>query len=223
MRYRYLDNHRLHRMLVRYAKVLAVVVFVLIIIAIYITVDTYIQQSDKSEVTSRESHSVQTSKANVITTEYFQFQAPPGWVEVSNETKPPLFVYREINNTLIKRELRIYVDTPAEELRSSYVLPVSVSDDRLVPGAVSEHCKNDSAFSATQRSPANIIWDGVAIMCEPDSIEYNVVIGAKGNRQGISMKRPSGDSISYAIIYKDLTASPSSVDLYIILRSFQAR
>jgi hypothetical protein len=223
VKYRYLDNHRLHRILIRLAKILIVIVFFLLIAGIYVLVDSYIQRADKTEVTSRQNSSVQASRENVQTTEFFQFQAPPDWVEVSNETKPPLYVYREINNKLIKRELRIYVNSPPEDIRSSRVLPVDVKDDQIIPSEISEHCKANSAFSPSQRSPRMVTWQGVQILCEPDSIEFNVVVGTKGNSRGVLMKRPNGDPISYAMIYRDLTANPSSLGLYSILRSFQAR
>ncbi len=223
MKYRYLDNHHLHRILIRSAKILAVLVIMMVLVAIVVLIDSYIQNTDKSEITSRENSSVVASKENVLTTEYFQIQAPSGWVEVSSETKPPLYVFRELNGTLIKRELRVYVNSPPEEIRSTHALPVSVKDDQIVPGDVSEHCKGHSAFSPSQRSPRTINWDGVQMLCVPDSIEFNVVVGTKGNSQGVLMKRPNGDPISYTMIYRDLAASPSSVGLYSILRSFQSR
>jgi hypothetical protein len=223
VKYRYLDNHRLHKILVRYAKVLLVVVVALIIAAIYIAIDTWIQAADRSQITSIESSSVQTSSSQIFRSEYFQFQAPNGWVEVSNETKPPTYVYRQLDGNLVKRELRIYVNSPPEQIASSRVLPVSVEDEQLVPGTVSDHCKNSSAFSGGNRNPIEIDWQGIMIYCEPDSIEYNLVVGNRGSKHGMLLKRPDDSYATYTMIYRDLTISPNINDLSGILRSFQAR
>ena len=223
MKYRYLDNHRLHKILVRYAKLLLVVAIVLIIVGIYILVDTWIQRSDKSQITSIESSSVQIRSDQIFRSEYFQFQAPKDWVEVSNETKPPLYVYRELDGDLVKRELRIYVNSPPEQIASSRVLPVSVNDGQIIPGTVSDHCKESAVFSGGNRNPINIDWHGVAIYCEPDSIEYNIVIGSQNSKSGAAMQRPDGSPITYTMIYRDLTVGPNVNDLLGIFRTFRAR
>ncbi len=224
MKYNYLDDHRLHRRLVRFLKLLSVLVLVGVVVGVIVIIDALRENKPTTEVTSRPTESAIVARDNVIRSAYFQFQAPKNWIEVANESKAPNFVYREMSGQLIRRELRIFVNSDISLPKASRVLPIAPNGDRLTVGSVSEHCSTDKRFTAGPDNPVVMAWQGVMMTCDPDTVStYAVVVGQVGPTPSVTLTRPDGTKASYKIIYHDFTASPSTNSLVGILQSFQTR
>jgi hypothetical protein len=189
-----------------------------------IIADTLRQHKQQPSAPSKITTTVQQSSVSILRTEYFQFQAPADWVEISNQSTSQKFVYREIKNTLIQNQLDIYVNNSPKELFAEYVLPVKVKDDRmgLEAGEISEHCKKAVPKPLNSNS-LSVTYQGVTFGCHLSGTAFIVVAGQKGGTTDIRLIRPNGQAITYTLVYRDLTADPTGDDFVGILNSFQAR
>lgn len=220
MKYNHLENSHRRRKLARYLKVLASFIFVIVIILIYIFLDA-IKSSPDSVVTSGKEESVLAPNIKILKSPYFQFQAAQDWVEVPSVSTPKTYVYRQLNRQLIKREIQISVNIEKPPEKATRVLPVSIQANKLVLGVVSEPCSKAPGFSSGPDNPNNIMWQGIPIICNPDSNDFSVIIDTPKAQPGIRMQRPDGSTITYRIYYIDLSAVPQTKDLSDILNSFE--
>jgi hypothetical protein len=228
MAYRHNDTlHKHQRRADRLRKFAFVFGAAFFIVTSIIGVDWLINQvSDTETAVSREtSKSVQSANVSVYRTEFFQFQAPESWVEVSSESTDKKFVYVKNNGTLITTKLVIYIDRPETDLEADYkatrVLPINIDSEGnfIKSGNVSEHCK-ESWPPENNLNPARITHANVSFVCTPDSVQYNAVVGLEGGTESIPATLKSGKDIKIAIVYSDLTAYPTAGDMYNIVSSF---
>ncbi len=224
MKYNYLDDRRLHRKLITSLWIITLLIVVLVTVGIIIFVDSIKDDKHTSDVTTNPTESVIATRDNIIRSSYFQFQAPKNWIEVAGESVSPNFVYRKIDGTLIKGELKISVNSDSSLTKATRVLPVTPDGNRLMVSKVSDHCSNDKRFTPGPENPVTMSWQGVQLICNPDSVsEYRVVVGQTGPSPNIVLTRPDGSNVSYKIVYTDLSANPSTNDITAILESFQTR
>jgi hypothetical protein len=223
--YYHLTNyHHRHRHIKRLKRFFLVILIVALVAAAVIAVDTLRPHKEQPSAPSKVTTSVQQASVAILRTEYFQFQAPPDWVEISNQSTSQKFVYREINSTNIKNQLDIYVNNPPKELFAEYVLPVTVKDDHasLMAGTLSDHCKKAVPKPLNENS-LTVTYEGVTFGCHFSGTAFIVVAGQKGGTTDIKLIRPNGQPITYTLVYRDLTADPTGDDFAGILNSFQAR
>lgn len=221
MKYRYYQDKHKHKKLRRVGKLFIFLLFVLAIIAGYIWLDSISGSHEDVPVTSTKEESVLTPNIQTLKTPYFQFQAGHDWVEVPGVSKSPVFVYRQLNRQLIKREIQISVNVEKPPEKATRVLPVTVQNNRLSLGAVSEHCNKAPGFTSGPDNPANMIWQGIPIICNPDSNDYSVIVDVSNAQLGVLMQRTDGSVVKFRIFYIDFSAIPDTKDLYDILNSFQ--
>ncbi len=181
---------------------------------------------NSNTVVSREiSSSVQSANVSVYRTEYFQFQAPDEWILVENESNSKKFVYVKNTGQLITQRLIVYIDRSATEresdIKTTNVLPVNVDElGNFIPlDKVSEHC-DTSWPKELVRNPSRITHEEVSFVCAPSSKQYNVIVGKVGASEDIPVILKDGRQITVAIQYSDLTAYPSTGDIYNIVTSF---
>ena len=199
-------------------------VFLLLLV---ITVDWVLKQMSNANtiVSTENTTSVQAVNTEVYRTEYFQFQAPDEWVAVASQTTDKTFVYVKNNGSLITQRLVVYVDRPPAhreaDLKITHVLPVELGSlgSFLNIGEVSSHC-DDSWPPDLMRNPSRITHETVSFVCAPSSKQYNVVVGEYNGDENISSTLDDGREVSLTIIYSDLTAYPSTGDIYNIVSSF---
>lgn len=220
MKYNHLENSHRRKKLVRSLKILAGFILLIVIILIYILLDN-IKGSPDTVVTSGKEESVLTANVKTLKSPYFQFQAAQDWVEVPSVSTPKTYVYRQLNRQLIKREIQISVNIEKPPEKATRVLPVSIQANRLTPGTVSEHCNKAPGFSPGPDNPTGMTWQGIPIVCNPDSNDFSVIVDVPKAQPGIRMERPNGETIVYRIYYIDLSAVPQTKDLLDILNSFE--
>lgn len=177
-------------------------------------------------VTTEQNRSVQSSNVSIYRTKYYQFQAVDDWVEVQNDTYPgERYVYVKNDGNLITQRLTVYVNRneleKEQDIKNTYVLPVSLGPlGRFINvGRVSEHC-NGSWVNKLNRNPARITHEDVSFVCAPSSQQYNIIIGERGADEDIEIELDDGTKAELTIIYSDLTAYPSTGDVYNIIDSF---
>jgi hypothetical protein len=198
------------------------------VFATIIGVDWFLNRlSNTNTVVSRSTTtSVQSVNVSAYRTEFFQFQAPDDWVAVAGETTDKKFVYVKNKGTLITQKLIIYVDREIQQreadFKATHVLPTDTSPlgSFVNIGEVSNHC--GESWTGVNRDPARLTHSNVNFVCNPDSGQYNVVVGKNGSNEAIRFEGFQGSSHTYTIVYSDLTAYPGAGDLYNIISGFNA-
>ncbi len=223
MKYRYQEDRHRHKKLKRYLGVLITLIMIMLGVVGYVFLDSLRGEQEEVPVTSQKTESVLEANVNTLKTSFFQFQAGHDWIEVPGVSKSPTFVFRQLNRQLIKREIQISVNIDKPPEKATRVLPVVLQSNRLVPGTVSEHCNKAPGFSSGPDNPTGMVWQGIPIVCNPDSNDYSVIVDVANARSGIHMRRADGSEVTYRIYYIDFTAVPATKDLYDILNSFQPR
>lgn len=206
---------------------LLIVVFLVFIVAgsAYVYFKYFSEDSSQNQtaITAPKTTTI-ASTISVYRTPYFQFQGRNSWAEVENLSGNDKYVYRNIKSNLIQAELTIYLRQIPANIEANRVIPVTFNTEksRITPESVSDHCvkalNNKSSIQAE-----TVVVSGVKMLCDSDSVNYDVLVGEVGGDTVLNMIRPDGTPIVYAIYYNDLTASPNTNELMEILSSFQTR
>ena len=223
--YYHLTNyHHRHRHVKRLKRFFIAALVLIVIVVGLVGADIFRQHKEKPSPPSQLSTVIQQAPVAVLRTEFFQFQAPVNWVEISNESTSQKFLYRDIKNTLINNQLEVYVNSAPKNLLAEYVVPVTVNSDHLslTAGILSDHCKK-AVPKPLDHNPVMVTYNGVTFGCRIDGTEFIVVAGQKGGTTDIKLIRPNGKATTYTLVYRDLTANPTGNDFTNILNSFQAR
>lgn len=224
MRYHYqLDHHHQKKFLRRTSWFLIFVIICIVGFVGYAYVDSLNESSSNTEekTTSNESAGYFAPTVGIIRSPFFQFQANKSWSQATSDSTSNKFVYRSLRDSLIERELTIYVNE-SPNLSSTRVLPVNLKGAaELLPQAVSDHC--GKTFTTKQQSIQTVTIDRVSFNCQPDSTSYTVSVGLIGGNTQIALTRPNGQKATYIIQYSDVTATPSSSHLAEIISTFQTR
>lgn len=206
--------------------VLATFVILLILGAVAIAVDWMLSKNNSSStVTSNVSiTSVQSVNTSVYKTAFFQFEATDAWELVDSESSEHKFVYVKYTGTLVTQKFEIIINRPKINREADFditrVVPVQVSEEGnfVRKGEISGHC-NDSFPKDANRDPRRITHNSVSLVCSPDSQQYDVVFGEENGSEDIALTTSGGEEISFFAVYSDLTAYPSSGELYDIISS----
>ena len=221
--------HHKHRKARRVGLAAFVVLAVVVLGGVIVGADWFINQKSSSNtvVTTENTTSVQSVNVSVYRTEYFQFQAPEEWRQVVTESTDTKFVYVKNDKTLITQKLVVHVNRSASaresDLKITNVVPVNIINQRLEPiskNYISDHC-SESWPQDLKRNPDRITHDNVSFVCAPDSDQYNLLVGQDGGLDDIKFEMTDGTEVEIAIVFSDLTAYPSSGDLFSIIRGFQ--
>ncbi len=223
MKYTYLRNHRRHRRYIKQTRLLTSLLCLVLIAIAYVLVDARWQDVAQPEPVSKQSQVIRLRGDRLMSSPYFQFQAPKDWVEVPNETTATTYVYRRYNVHLIEKELRLYTEPAKDVIKTARVLPVTIKDQQLVATSVSELCRQAPYFSARPLMPHIVQWQNVSFLCDSESNAYTVTVGQVGGNNDLPIRRPNGDAGHYQIIYRDLSAEQKPDDLLAIIDSFRAR
>lgn len=182
--------------------------------------------NDTTVVTTEQTRSVQSSNISIYRTKYYQFQAVDDWIEVEDDSYTgERYVYVKNDKNLITQRLIIYVNRDDAEkekdIKNTRVIPLSMGPlGRFINvGRVSEHC-TESWPEDVKRNPSRIIHDEVSFVCAPDSQQYNIVVGERGDDENLTVELDDGTVVELTIVYSDLTAYPSTGDIYNIVESF---
>lgn len=227
----YKQNQKLHRRQ-RQARntrrVFFAVVFVVFIGVSVVVFDWALTnlRDDTTVVTTEQNRSVQSSNVSIYRTKYYQFQAVDDWVEVDDDNYPgERYVYVKNDGKLITQRLVVYVNRNASDkeadIKNTRVLPLSVGPlGRFINvGRVSDHC-DTSWPEGLKKNPTRITHEDVSFVCSYGSQQYNVVVGERGDDENIAVELDDGTQAELTIVYSDLTAYPSTGDVYNIIDSF---
>lgn len=195
------------------------------LIVLAIRVDSYLRNSaNTQEATTTEQKSTYFTSGNkIFTTDYFYFQAPKNWVEISSESTDAKFVYRGLNDPIVDDELIIYVNDIPGNLSATRLLPVNLraGGQELSSGSLSDHCKEASSDDNIDEKV--VTYKKVTLNCDIDNTQFNVLVGEVGGSTRVTLNRPDGSSADYSILYRNVEAVADASDLVQIMQSFQTR
>jgi hypothetical protein len=225
---RYYHEHSYHRQtrFVKRVKRLLVLIVVLILLGgIYLAFDAWREQRRSNEASepSDKITSIYAPRTQFFSTQYFQFEAGNEWAHMANESSGNKYVYRKAQHGIVSQNLTIFVNDPKPIPEVTRVFPVELNaSGGIIPGTVSDACHKYLPKTAPKISQV-VSVEGVEFMCDYDAVDYYVVVGAKGTTPPLRLKRPSGETASYAILYMNVTATPEGEEFKRMMSSFQAR
>lgn len=169
-------------------------------------------------------------KTKDFVNELYKISLPTSWTYngLKNPFSDQLYdEYQNMAKDYENRWIRIYIDVFPADFAIDRLLPVSVSDNAIIPGSVSNDCKT---FEGAPFSPrgSNIgadtweaNWQNVSFICNiATSLNY---IGATSKEEGygITLLSQNGQSHEYFFLYIDHNAHPEYTTFTDALKSFE--
>jgi hypothetical protein len=225
---RYYYEHSYHRQtrFIKRVKKLLLLAFVLIAVTgAYLAFDAWRQQrqSTKPTAPTEKTTSIYAPKTQFFSTQYFQFEASNDWAHMANESTGNKYVYRKAQRNIVSQNLTIIVNDPKPVPEVTRVLPVDIGPTGILqPGSVSDACSKYLPKTAPKISQI-VSVEGVEFLCDYDASDYYVVVGAKGTSPPLVLKRSSGETAKYTILYMNVTATPEGEEIKRMMSTFQAR
>ena len=156
----------------------------------------------------------------VFDEEPFRLTADSTWRKIESREQTD-YHYQSFSDNLVRRDLRIYVNFVPSEFAVTYVLPIEVEANRLIPLTISPHCKS---LVPDKKSPRDQTteWAGVRFLCDPDSTAY--VVATSHNQSGYSTVVKNGENANrFFFVYRDLEPEPRLETFANLLRNFEAK
>jgi hypothetical protein len=180
-------------------------------------------RSNSTTVSTESTATVQSSTINIFRTPYFQFQADESWVEAPEASTQNRFVYKSFKGPLVEHSLVVYVnEKPPAKLAATRIFTAELDKGlfKKISGP-DRHCNSEQ--QGLKNEPAIIMFNQVTFNCDLGSNTYKVFVGLISGTNVISALRPNGETATYAIVYDDLTFSPTSNQINSIMSTFQIR
>lgn len=219
------------RKILRVVRPIMLVVFLGALFVVgYFVYDIFRQQwaSDTSSHLSKATTSTIATNIKVQTSPYFQFQTTEKWRAIANETRDGHYVYREFKGQVVDQELVIDVNNSLPDVLDntliSRVLPVEVSTQGALTIAKDDltHCRK-FVKPGSERDQQLIVYNNVTFPCNPDSTNYEAVVGLVGGNNLMTLPRPDGTTAKYRITYRNFSAQQTSGDFVSMIRTFETR
>ena len=183
-----------------------------------------------SFVPSNEKPAVVKPEMRDFENEYFKITLPATWVDLGRKNPFAYEVYYEFQNTqkdYENRWLRVYVDTIPANQAVTKILPVEVVDNRLVPGQVSDSCRNFSGAPASsgQANSQNWLatWQGVEFYCDMNPAENFIGTASQEEGYGVTLVNLDGSNHRYFIAYINHNNNPDSNFIIDVVNTFETR
>lgn len=155
---------------------------------------------------------------------YFEFKDTAKWYYSPKESTATKLVYKMNVGGLPGHALTVYVNqTPLQnDLAVTHALPAQVKDGNvIVPGDLSDHCGKLYQPNELKRiRPVSI--NGTSVLCVPDSPQYVAVVGQAGGDYNLKLRRTTGETANYIIIYRNLMIEPDPGVFTRIMKTFRA-
>ncbi|GAC1391584.1 MAG: hypothetical protein NVSMB46_04680 [Candidatus Saccharimonadales bacterium] len=223
--YNHQTNYHQRKKHITYVKrIIILCVLIVLVGAVGIAADIIRNNRHKDQPVSQQTTIIQQLPVNVLRSQYFQFQASTGWVEVQSAHIPNEFVYRNISNNQTKQELDIYVNQLPTNILAEYVAPVQViGSNHFVASTVSNHCNTSLPANNQKRIPTQVAFQKVTFICNVDGTDFTAIAGETNGTPLITLNRINKTSATYYIVYKDITVSPNLQTFATILNTFVSR
>ena len=156
----------------------------------------------------------------VFEEELFRITADTTWSKI-NSREATEYHYQSFSDNLVRRDLRVYVNNIPAEFPLTYVLPVEVEGNHLIPLSISPPCKAVVPDKKNRRDQVTN-WAGVSFLCDPDSTGY--LVGTSHNETGYgTVVTGTLGRNRFFFAYRDLEPEPRFEIFSNLLRTFEAK
>jgi len=163
------------------------------------------------------------------TNEYFKISLPASWKLLGLKHPMAQEVYYEFqdsNPETSNRLLRVYVDVFPSDFAINRVMPITIVDNKIVPGVISDDCTSftGSPTAIGGQSVANTWsakWQDVSFVCDMKTkLNYT---GTASAEEGISTTfvNKNGTKHKYFLLYIDQNVRPDYSIFTDALKSFE--
>ncbi|MGB4759559.1 MAG: hypothetical protein WBP26_05905 [Candidatus Saccharimonadales bacterium] len=162
----------------------------------------------------------------------FIIELPKDWKLLRSQQTPTIqYDYQSAERFADNRFLTIYVDSLPPKFAVSHMLPVTVQDDGLIIGSMSDRCSNFAGpeiTSTTSRSGMEDIaakWNGVNFICGL-SYEVDYIVGTGAAGEAVNHATITGESGAKHVlffVYNDQNIAPNPTIFFDALRSFKLK
>lgn len=156
-------------------------------------------------------------------TDWFTFEAPKSWRYEEKESKDGRYVYRSYRSENVEQELMISVNKPLSDMRSVYMSAVTVSEDKLNPGTVSDRCSTYVPKSNFTSNPMDVVYEGAKFSCWVDGRSSYLGFSQVGGSSEFVLLGSDDEAQSYYFRFLDSRFSAQYQEVLNMIRSFQAK
>jgi hypothetical protein len=164
----------------------------------------------------------------VIKTDLFSIQLPTTWELLGKKNPFTNQVYYEFQNKLKNydnRWIRVYVDVFPKDYAIKKLLPISVIDNKIIPGQMSDDCTNFTGAPLTTAGRSSVQtwdakWQNIAFTCDMASIDNNVGTASETEGYGVTLNSQNGVKHKYFFVYIDRNVRPEYTTFNEALKSF---
>jgi hypothetical protein len=213
-----------------FIEFLLFVVPFLIVLALLIWL-AFFRNSGSSSVsfvkTGSETASVEP-KTTVFDNGLFKITLPATWQALGRKSPFSYETYYQFQNTQVNYKdqmLRIFVDIFPSDYAINFLLPVTVVNNHLVAGTMSDNCETFNgaplADNGSQTASVNWVaqWQGISFTC--DMINHQTVGTAiQADGYGVSLKSSNGTVHKYFFVYIDSNTEPNYQNITNVVNSF---
>ena len=159
-----------------------------------------------------------------FTNNFFQFEDTGNWVIDNADSTSSKFIYLKTSKGAPQSQLTVYVNqTPTSlSIAAQRVLPVQIVNNSFSATAISSSCASQYTKGELPKIK-EVSIDGATMLCDPDASQYTVILSEINGDYQLHLKRPTGQSVQFIIVYKGLSQTPQPDSLLNIARSFTAR
>lgn len=165
-----------------------------------------------------------------FTTEIFKISLPTGWVELGKKNPSSNEVYYEYQSKVKdyeNRYMRIYVDVMPKQYALNRLMPISVVENRISPGTISDDCKTftgaplSGTGSVQQASTWTARWQGVDFVCDLARPQNYSGTSSEEEGMAVTLVGKNGVKHKYFFVYIDHNVRPEYQIFTDALKSFE--
>lgn len=158
-----------------------------------------------------------TPKTTVFSTDLFSISLPDGWAANGKKSPYSNQSYYEFQNNRSNNLggiLRVYVDLYPSDYPVAYILPVTVTGNKMIADKLSGNCATFSGVPPNLSGNPNAYinwtakWQGVSFTCDMSSA-HTAGTASIQEGYGVTIKSSNGSNHKYFLEYNDSNSNPN--------------
>jgi hypothetical protein len=226
----YTANKRQRRQIIFFRFVLYTIPFLIALAVLGCLIFLRGDNSSASFVKSDSTVATVQPKTTDFTNEFFKIALPSTWVFLGRQNPFSNQVYYEYQNKqkdYDNRWLRVYVDVFPSDYAVTRLLPLTVSDNRLIPGNLSDDCNTFTGAPIANSSQSVSVnwaakWQNINFTCDMSN-QQTVGTASLDEGYGVTIVSQKGVAHKYFFVYIDHNIHPDYSLISNAVKSFQAQ
>jgi hypothetical protein len=173
-----------------------------------------------------------SAKKLIIEESTFSMQLPGDWKELSRSNIPRehSITWQGTSKGQDNRRLTLYIDTIPETKALNRLLPISIEENGLNAGDVSDNCATFTGggslevAKAIQAKPSPAKWAGVDFICDlPNVVDNQIGTGSPEGHNQVTIKGAAMGAHKYFFLFVDHNIQPNYTILSDAVETFHAK